>query len=104
MKLLRPILLLAGLSMTMAGASAQVSLTPPAAQPPASPPAAKKEAAPKQKAPPAAKQPTASPKPAATPQPAATSTPFPAPAATFEDPNADLVYGAYQRGLYKTAF
>ena len=41
MKLLRPISLLAGLLMTMAGATAQISLTPPAAQPPASPPAAK---------------------------------------------------------------
>ena len=50
MKLLRPISLLAGLLMTMAGATAQISLTPPAAQPPASPPAAKKEA-PKPKAP-----------------------------------------------------
>ena len=32
--------------------------------------------------------------------PAATVTPAPA----FEDPNVDLVYGAYQRGQYKTAF
>ena len=37
-------------------------------------------------------------KPAAAP--AATVTPAPAP----DDPNVDLVYGAYQRGQYKTAF
>src|SRR6476661_1241466 len=81
MKLLRPISLLAGLLMTMASATAQTSLTPPAAQPPASPPAAKKEA----------------PKPKA---PAASDPQMP----TFDDPNVDNVYGAYQRGLYKTAF
>src|SRR5918992_134865 len=106
MKLLRPISLLAGLMMTMAGPPAKISLTPPAAQPPASPPPAKKEAPPKPKAPPAAKQPAAPPKPApaAAPKPAATSTPTPSPTAAFEDPNVDLVYGAYQRGMYKTAF
>ena len=112
MKLLRPISLLAGLLMTMAGATAQISLTPPAAQPPASPPAAKKEA-PKPKAPTAAKKPAATPtptpaaaplKPAITTRPAATPAPSPSPTAAFEDPNVDIVYGAYQRGLYKTAF
>src|SRR6266508_1155559 len=111
MKLLRPISLLASLLMTMAGATAQISLTPPAAQPPASPPAAKKEA-PKPKAPTAAKKPAATPtpaptaplKPAVTTKPVATPTPSPSPTAAFEDPNADIVYGAYQRGLYKTAF
>ena len=30
--------------------------------------------------------------------------PSPSPAAAFDDPNVDIVYGAYQRGLYKTAF
>ena len=115
MKLLRPISLLAGLLMTMAGATAQISLAPPAAQPPASPPAAKKEA-PKPKAPTAAKKPAATPTPTPTPTPAAplkpaittrpvaTPTPSPSPTAAFEDPNADIVYGAYQRGLYKTTF
>src|SRR5205809_7956672 len=111
MKLLRPISLLASLLMTMAGATAQISLTPPAAQPPASPPAAKKEA-PKPKAPTAAKKPAATPtpapsaplKPAVTTKPAATPTPSPSPTAAFEDPNVDSVYGGYQRGLYKTAF
>ena len=62
MKLLRPISLLAGLLMTMAGAFAQTSLTPPAAQPPASPPAAKKEA-PKPKATKETKKPAATPTP-----------------------------------------
>src|SRR6059058_1906334 len=105
MKLLRSISLLAGLLMTMASASAQTSLTPPAAQPPASPPAAKKEA-PKPKAPSAAKKPAATPtpSPAAPTKPAATPVPSPSPTAAFEDPNVDSVYGAYQRGLYKTAF
>ena len=42
----------------------------------------------------------ATPKPAATPTPSATTIPAPA----LEDPGVDLVYGAYQRGLYKTAF
>ena len=56
----------------------------------------------KPKPPAAAKKPApaATPKPAATPAPTATVTPAPA----FEDPNVDLVYGAYQRGQYKTAF
>src|SRR5215212_3279810 len=111
MKLLRPISLLAGLLMTMAGATAQISLAPPAAQPPANPPAAKKEA-PKPKAPTVAKKPAATPaptpaaplKPTITTKPAATPVPSPSPTAAFEDPNADVVFGAYQRGLYKTAF
>ncbi|MBW8854925.1 MAG: SEL1-like repeat protein, partial [Bradyrhizobium sp.] len=110
MKLLRPISLLAGLLMTMTGAAAQVSLTAPAAQPPASPPAAKKEA-PKPKAPTAAKKPAATPTPppAAPLKPSVTTRPAPAPSSssempTFDDPNVDNVYGAYQRGLYKTAF
>jgi hypothetical protein len=103
MKRLRPISLLASLLMTMTGAAAQVAPTPPAAQPPASPPAAKKEA-PKAKAPAAAKKPAATPTPAAPLKPAATPVPSPSPTTAFEDPNADLVYGAYQRGLYKTAF
>ena len=109
MKFLRPILLLASL-LTAADASAQVLLTPPAAQPPASPPAAKQEAP--KKAPTAAKKPAAtpaptpaaSPKPVITTRPAPTPTPSPSPALTFDDPNVDNVYGAYQRGLYKAAF
>ncbi|MGH6711232.1 MAG: tetratricopeptide repeat protein, partial [Bradyrhizobium sp.] len=104
MRLLRPISILACCLMAATGASAQISLTPPAAQAPApaSKPAAKKAApkeAPKEAAKP--KAPTVAKKPAATP--AATPTPTASPTPTFDDPNVDLVYGAYQRGLYKTA-
>src|SRR6185437_1923945 len=95
MNLPRPISIVAGLAMAMAATtvSAQISLTPPAAQPPASAPAAKKKEtskeAPKPKAATAAKKPPATPKPAATPTP--TPTPTPSPTATFDDPNVDLV-------------
>src|SRR4051812_48063818 len=102
MKLLRPIAILSCCLLAAAGASAQISLTPPAVQAPApaSKPAAKKEA-PKEtlKETPKPKAPAVAKKPAATPKPAATATPAP----VFDDPNVDLVYGAYQRGLYKTA-
>ncbi|HMI00081.1 MAG TPA: HcpA family protein, partial [Bradyrhizobium sp.] len=104
MKLLRPISILTSLLIS-ASASAQVSLTPPATIPaPASAPAAKKETpkepskeTSKSKVPVVAKKP-------ATPKPGATPTPSPSPTPVFEDPNVDLVYGAYQRGQYKTAF
>src|SRR5215468_6417965 len=85
-----------------ATAVAQVSPPPPAAQtPPAENSAAKKatpHALPKKHVTPAAdpKSPAAS--PPATPTPAAA-----APSPTADDPSADLVYGAYQRGQYKTA-
>ena len=109
MKLLRPISILASLLMLAASASAQVSLTPPATIPaPASAPAAKKET-PKEPAKETSKE-TSKPKAAAvakkpaTPKPGATPTPSPSPTPVFEDPNVDLVYGAYQRGQYKTAF
>ena len=109
MKLLRSISLLAGLVMTTAGAVAQTS-PPPGAPPPAPPPAAK-QAPPKAKAPP----PAAAKKPAVTPPPAATTSPKPTATKpvlgqpdpqmpTFDDPNVDNVYAAYQRGLYKTTF
>ena len=90
-------LLLAAAVMLAGDASAQVSLAPPAAAPdkPAVPQAKPVPAA-KPKVRPLAKKPTASP----SPQPAATATPAGAP----DDPNVDLVYGAYQRGLYKTTF
>ena len=112
MKLLRPISVFAVLLMT-ASASAQISLTPPAIQAPESKPAAKREApreTPKQtpketaKETPKPKATAAAKKPAPPAKPAAMPTPSPSPTATFEDPNVDLVYGAYQRGLYKTAF
>src|SRR5260370_1281048 len=101
MKLLRPISILASWLMLTASAVAQISLTPPGAEPPApTNPAAK----PKPKPAAAAKKPAApavTANPVAPPAvPAATVTPAPAP----DDPNVDLVFGAYQRGQYKTAF
>jgi hypothetical protein len=100
MKLLRPISILAGCLMLATAASAQIQLTPPAAQPPPAKPVAKKQTA-KPKAPVVAKKPAAKPAAAAKPAtPAATPTPAP----VFDDPNVDSVYGAYQRGLYKTTF
>src|SRR6202165_5549221 len=101
MTILRPLSILAGCLLWTASAYAQISLAPPAAQTP--PAASKPVAKPKAKAPAVAKKPAApaaTPKPAATPAPAATVTPAPAP----DDPNVDLVFGAYQRGQYKTAF
>src|SRR5258708_14649780 len=102
MKLLRPISILVSCLLLTAGAAAQISLTPPGAE---APPAASKPAAkPKANPPAVAKKPAApaaTPKPAATPAaPTATVTPAPVP----DDPNVDLVFGAYQRGQYKTAF
>src|SRR5882724_9294808 len=96
MKILRPIAILASCLMWTASATAQVSLTPAApAAPEAGKPASKAK-------PPAAAKKTTEPtqKPAATPAPAATATPGPTP----DDPNVDLVFGAYQRGQYRTAF
>src|SRR5580704_5540599 len=94
-------LILAAVMLT-AGASAQVSLTPPGTTPdkptapdkPAAPEAKPAAAAKPKLIRPAAKKPAPAPAPA--PPPAATVTP--------DDPNADLVYGAYQRGFYKTTF
>ena len=100
MKLLRPISILASALMLTASAVAQVSLTPPGAETPA---ASKPASKPKAKPPAAAKKP----EPAGTAKPAA---PLAAPTATVtpapppDDPNVDLVFGAYQRGYYKTAF
>ena len=104
MKILRPLSVfsiwstLAGcLVLAASTAVAQVSLAPPGAQtPPASKPAAKPKPKPHAITRPPAS--AATPKAAATP--AATVTPAPAP----DDPNVDLVFGAYQRGQYKTAF
>src|SRR5580700_3610475 len=89
MNILRPIPILAFCLIWAASAAAQVSLAPPGA--PAQPAAGKPPMRPKTKAPATAKKPAV---------PAATATPVPAP----DDPNVDLVYGAYQRGQYKTAF
>src|SRR5215475_5303100 len=98
MKLPRSIAMLAPFLLS-APAIAQISLSPPPAttapnpsaeKPKPSPPAAtkKKEAA----------QPA--PKPSPTPPPAATVIPAP----QTDNSNVDLVFGAYQRGHYKTAF
>ena len=95
MNILRCFTLVAGCALAIAPASAQISLTPPAAQaPPKAPPKAPAKATPPAKAPPAAAK-KAAPAPGKPAEPAAT-----APA----DANLDLVYGAYQRGQYKTAF
>ncbi len=98
--ILRPISIIACSVMLTAGALAQISLSPPPTQttPAAGQPAAKPTAKPHT----IAKKPTAAatPKPAANPAPTATVTPAPTP----DDPNVDVVYGAYQRGMYKTAF
>ncbi|MDO9061989.1 MAG: HcpA family protein, partial [Bradyrhizobium sp.] len=112
MKILRPLsiltIFLAGLLMLPASAMAQTQLLPPpgAPRPLLPPPGMPKPVAPakkeKPKPPVAAKKaaPATTPKPAETPTPTATVTPAP----VFDDPNVDLVYGAYQRGQYKTAF
>ena len=119
MRMRLPISILAISLAFAARAGAQLSLTPPALQTPATKPAAtpkpkphaiaKKPARPK----PSRRRPKpsrraeakpATPEPsrraAKPPAPTATVTPAPAP----QDPNVDLVYGAYQRGQYKTAF
>ena len=48
------------------------------------------------------KEATPAPKPSASPSPTLPATVIPAPAP--DNPNVDLVFGAYQRGQYKTAF
>ncbi len=105
MKILRALSILASLLMLPANGMAQTPLLPPPGMPkpllppPGMPTPVKKEK-PKPKPPAAAKKAAPTPKPTATPAPTATVTPAP----VFEDPNVDLVYGAYQRGQYKTAF
>src|SRR3982750_2621220 len=92
MKILRPLSIVLCVTWT-AGAAAQISLTPSGIEPPAQKPSSM----PKPKSP-APKKPAAA---TATPKPA---TPTVTPAPVPDDPNLDLVYGAYQRGMYKTAF
>ena len=83
----------------MATAGAQVSPAPPAAATPPTPSAAKPKAKPH--APKKPVVPSAIPKTPATPaRPGPTVTNAPAP----DDAGVDLVFGAYQRGMYKTAF
>ena len=95
MKILRPISVMAAGLLWTASAAAQVSLAPP----PGAPPPVAAAAKPKAKPHAVAKKPAAAATKPAAPT-AATVIPTPVP----DDPNADLVYGAYQRGLYKTAF
>ena len=105
MKLLRPISIAArAVLMLAAGASAQVSLTPPAAQPPrASRPPRRKRRSRSQSAGSGEEAPRR-PSAGETATPATPTADADPRARAFEDPNVDLVYGAYQRGLYKTAF
>ena len=97
------IIILAGALLLGTAATAQVSLTPPGLGPP---PASRPPAKPAPKPP--AKKPAAAPAPAPTPAPEAKPGMSILPNAIAsqmpDDPNADLVYGAFQRGQYKTAF
>jgi hypothetical protein len=93
---IRRLLLILGIVMLTADALAQVSLAPPPGAPdkPAAAPPARLAPAANPKIRPAARKPPAAP----APPPAAAA----APVETSDDPNLDLVFGAYQRGLYKT--
>ncbi|MDU3044425.1 MAG: HcpA family protein, partial [Bradyrhizobium sp.] len=109
MTLLRLTYMLAVIAAATTAAHAQISLTPPTLQqPPAEKPKPAErpaeKAADKPKPPAVTKKPAPAPAPTAKPAaPAPVASPQPPqPAAT--DPNVDLVYGAYQRGQYKTAF
>ena len=101
MKLLRPIAIAAracaaGSRRVRADLADAVRPRSAAGELPAKKEAPKRESvqdAPKPKRLPCAKKP-ATPKPAATPTPRARRPP-----PAFDDPNVDLVYGAYQRGL-----
>src|SRR5882672_7779923 len=92
MNILRPILIVICSLMLAGSAVAQVQLLPPPGAPAPVKPAKAKAKIIK----PAAKKPA----PAATLQPPSSASTAPA----TEDPNADVVFGAYQRGQYKTAF
>src|ERR1700755_1903835 len=97
MKHIAAISLIAGALLFATSAGAQTPITPPAAK---SEPKTETKAAPKAEPKSDAKK-SVTKKPAApeskpTPLPAASATPTPI------DPNADLVYGAFQRGEYKT--
>src|ERR1700730_1710430 len=98
MKILRPISIVMCLSLPAASAVAQIQLTP---QPAQTPPKASKAAKPAQarRTKPAPKKSAPAATPAANPQ-----LPSSATAPVADDPNADVVFGAYQRGQYKTAF
>ena len=89
------ILAAAGPAMAQVSLAPPVAITPQASKPP---PPAKPKPKPTAPAKDAARKPT--PKPDATPAPTATVVPTPVP----DDPNVDLVYAAFQLGLYKTCF
>src|SRR5262252_6575629 len=92
MKTVAAISMLAGTLMLATAAAAQTPITPPAAksEPKAEPKSEAKKTAP------AARKPAVPETKPASPPPAATATPAPT------DPNVDMVYGAFQRGEYKT--
>src|SRR5690348_12240785 len=88
------------------GARAQLPITPPAekeqVRKPVEKPTEKSAEKPAEKPKPKPLPVTAKkvPEPKAAPTPTATATPAPVP----DNPNVDVVYGAYQRGEYKTSF
>lgn len=103
MMLRHPLLLLA-LSLWLATGAA-VAQTPLAPPPGAPQPAAKPAEKARPKPPPAAAKKSeakSETKPETKPTPAASATPLPSPIP--DNPNVDVVFGAYQRGEYKTAF
>src|SRR5690242_17106907 len=95
MKHLAAITGLAGALLFATAAVAQTPSAPPAAK---SEPRAEPRPEAKKSAPTPTRKPPAVPETKPTPLPAATATPAP------DNPNVDLVYGAFQRGEYKTAF
>src|SRR5690606_30327837 len=111
MRLSRTLALTIGCVAWAAAPQAQISLTPPGldapsrAQPRAAPKAPPK--APARTAPPRRSAPRPAPAP---PAPKSETPPTPQPRADTEapvasdDPRVDAVYGAFQRGLYRTAF
>jgi TPR repeat protein len=104
MTVLRPVSILLGCLMLATSAAAQISLTPPGVQ---TPPTDSKPEKPSPKKPepkkPEASKPEAKPsvakKPSSPAEPSAAQTP-----PTASNANVDMVYGAFQRGFYKTAF
>src|SRR6478609_4941601 len=97
MKRVAAISCLAGALLVATGAAAQTTIAPPAAK---SEPKAEPKSEAKKAQPHAVTKKPALPETRPTPLPAATATPAPVP----DNPNVDLVYGAFQRGEYKTAF
>src|ERR1700759_2412417 len=105
MMIRRPIASLAVTLLLTTSALAQQPVAPQAAQKEQSQKPAEKPAEKAKPKPPAtaAKKPEPKPEPKLEPKPSAAPTPAAA-APVPDNPNADVVYGAYQRGEYKTAF